>query len=241
MSKNKFITFSFDDGFISDFKMAELLEKYGFECTFFIATSHDQGALGTGDIKTLSQISDIGGHTCNHKILSSLERDEQKNEIIDNKKYLEDLIGKEIHLFCYPKGKYSNQTIEVVKASGFWGARTTKCFHYRIQSPFEIPTSLQIYPHTYFTHFRHSLVGKDIKSLKLLIPSFAERLGLIETIQYLANKVYENGGVLHLWGHTWELDKLNIWEYFENILSILKDYEFQPINNSDLVLNNKNI
>ncbi len=35
--------------------------------------------------------------------------------------------------------------------------------------------------------------------------------------------VNQNGGVWHLWGHSWEIDKYNDWNKFEKILSYISN------------------
>jgi len=46
-------------------------------------------------------------------------------EIKGSKEYLEELLNHRIEMFCYPKGRFNNQTVELVKLAGFIGARTT--------------------------------------------------------------------------------------------------------------------
>ena len=54
---------SWDDGVESDFRMADLLEKYQLPGIFFIPTITE---LKEEDIKRLSQRFDIGGHSTSH-------------------------------------------------------------------------------------------------------------------------------------------------------------------------------
>jgi len=60
----------------------------------------------------------IGAHTMNHYSLSSLHRNEQKNEILNNKKQLENELGVQIKYFAYPFGSkrhYNPDSINIVQ------------------------------------------------------------------------------------------------------------------------------
>ncbi|MET0116115.1 MAG: polysaccharide deacetylase family protein [Sedimenticola sp.] len=75
----------------------------------------------------LKQLSDsgmtVGGHTVSHPILSMLEADTARDEIIQGKRALESILGKEIDLFAYPNGRpgtdYSDEHVNLVKGAGF--------------------------------------------------------------------------------------------------------------------------
>lgn len=60
------------------------------------------------DIQTLgnheSGLFDIGGHTCDHTILTTESDAECERQISHNKRDLESWLGKSISLFCYPNG-----------------------------------------------------------------------------------------------------------------------------------------
>jgi len=32
------------------------------------------------------------------------------------------------------------------------------------------------------------------------------------------DRVYRSGGIYHLWGHSWEIEKFNMWDDFEEVL-----------------------
>jgi len=75
-------------------------------------------------LKELSRSSmEIGGHTVTHPILTSIDREAAKNEIVNGKKMLEKLIDDEVSLFAYPNGKfgmdYTNEHAKMVLNAGF--------------------------------------------------------------------------------------------------------------------------
>jgi len=76
--------------------------------------------LSTDELKKMenSELIEIGGHTVNHNLLSTLNENEQRKEIEENKGHLERIINKEILAFSYPYGRkkdYNRDTIEIVK------------------------------------------------------------------------------------------------------------------------------
>jgi peptidoglycan/xylan/chitin deacetylase (PgdA/CDA1 family) len=72
---------------------------------------------------------DIGAHTHSHPILSVLEVEEQRREILLSKQLLEQWLGKEVINFAYPNGIWQKdldqQTVDVVEELGFKSAVIT--------------------------------------------------------------------------------------------------------------------
>jgi len=81
-------------------------------------------------ISTLAkQGIEIGGHTVTHPILTSLEDEIARSEIVDGKRELEMIIGKPVKLFAYPNGKigmdFDERHMSMAKDAGFTAALTT--------------------------------------------------------------------------------------------------------------------
>ena len=89
---------------------------------------------------------DIGGHTVSHPILARLDDDTAFREITDNKRDLEQIIGRPITLFAYPNGKrgidYEARHTRMVREAGYSAAFTTAMgAAVRSNDPFEFPRS----------------------------------------------------------------------------------------------------
>lgn len=73
---------------------------------------------------------DIGGHTVSHPILSKLDDDAARREIVDNKRQLEAIIGRPLHLFAYPNGKrradYTATHVRMLEEAGYSAAFNTE-------------------------------------------------------------------------------------------------------------------
>ena len=79
-------------------------------------------------IKNLSEqnLFEIGGHTKTHPAMSSLSVEKQKEEMLENKIYLEQIIGEKVRYFSYPYGDYNEETINIASELGFDAAFTTQ-------------------------------------------------------------------------------------------------------------------
>lgn len=195
--KKIIVTTSWDDGDKLDLKLANLLGKYGLHGTFYISPRGKKFSLLAGELKQLSQSQEIGAHTISHPDLTKLKSFEAKKEILDSKNYLEDLLKKPVKMFCYPFGKFNQEIKDLVKEAGFLGARTVENF--KIHSPddfFEFGTSLQIYTSRGFFNW-------------------------LVFAKCLFSRVLKEGEIYHLWGHSWEIEKYQMWQELEGVLKYI--------------------
>jgi peptidoglycan/xylan/chitin deacetylase (PgdA/CDA1 family) len=72
---------------------------------------------------------EIGGHTVNHPILTGLDDESARREIIDCKRVLEAITDASVTLFAYPNGKpgrdYGPSHVRLVRESGYTAAVST--------------------------------------------------------------------------------------------------------------------
>jgi peptidoglycan/xylan/chitin deacetylase (PgdA/CDA1 family) len=78
-------------------------------------------ALSATELIELGQsgLIEIGAHTVTHPFLAELSSINQRTEIQQSKKYLEDVLMRPISSFSYPNGSYTEETISIVKELGF--------------------------------------------------------------------------------------------------------------------------
>ncbi|MGI9420081.1 MAG: polysaccharide deacetylase family protein [Geminicoccaceae bacterium] len=96
-----------------------------------IPTLVDQEALSHDELRALGEHSliTIGGHTTSHPWLASLPTDEASQEIMENRRYLQDLLQQEIMHFAYPFGSpvaCGERETGLVADAGFQTAVTTR-------------------------------------------------------------------------------------------------------------------
>jgi 2-polyprenyl-3-methyl-5-hydroxy-6-metoxy-1,4-benzoquinol methylase len=235
MTSSFFVTTSWDDGAITDIKLAQLLLKYNIPATFYIPLRNTERKVITKkEIKWLSENFEIGGHSLNHLDLTILNYNDAVNEVSIGKKEIEQITGKEIKGFCYPKGEVDEFVKQIVGLSGFQYARTTELFGTMIGDKLLIPTTVHAYDHHPGIYAMHGLKRRLFYNLLI-----NRKLNLKWEELALASLEYciKNNEVFHLWGHSWEIDKNNDWNRLEYVLKAInkKTAAFQRGSNGDMI------
>lgn len=228
-------TTSWDDGHCLDFHVANLLSRHGLQGTFYVNKARTgSDFLLDCHIQDLARHFEVGAHTLTHPNLTKLDGHALQEEIKGSKAYLEDILQKEVIMFCYPKGMYSEKVKKVVQDANFSGARTVENYRFAVpQDPFEMGTSLQVYPWP----LRKKDSGHYMRSMHIVDPlkkdfrKFAKThppLGAFVSWQGLARHLFryalEHGNYFHLWGHSWEIEKYNMWDELEQFFSYIEPY-----------------
>jgi len=229
------ITTSWDDGHKSDLRLTKLLNQYELKGTFYIPKICELRSLTDQEVIDIDKTQEIGAHDFNYDHLTQLDSEELKKQIFGAREYLENLLGKKIKMFSYPRGEYNQQVKEVVIKNGFFGARTVKEFNFKEADDFfEMGTTLHIYPFPFrkrdsnnyhLTRFLFQPVQrKFFKILKTGLPlnSFINWSNLAKNMFNHARKKDE---IFHLWGHSWELDKYDMWIELENLFKYIRKHK----------------
>jgi peptidoglycan/xylan/chitin deacetylase (PgdA/CDA1 family) len=76
------------------------------------------------EVSALAQdgLIEIGSHTVSHPLLPGLSPAEQEREIRTSKRVLEEITAQPVSSFAYPYGRYTEDTVNLVRASGFLSA-----------------------------------------------------------------------------------------------------------------------
>ena len=234
-----YFTTSWDDGHLLDLKLAKLLTKYEIPATFYIPlNSSKQKILSDTKIRELNKSFEVGSHTCNHINLTQINYEQAINEILNGKEGLEKILRHRASMFSYPFGAYNRKIVSIVEKVGFKGSRTTKMLSTNIKNIHEIPTTFHAANHPISYYFKQALSGNIMLFIYLLRKRAFKNWGLFgkESLDY----VIKHGGVWHLWGHSWEIEKNKDWdkleEVFMNIIQIKKEHpEIILTTNSGLI------
>ncbi len=248
--KKIIFTTSWDDGDKLDLKLADLLGQYGVKATFYIPKKFNN-RLSDEDISHLSRRQEIGAHTINHLSLDKINPEEAWREIAESKNWLDGLLNRETKMFCYPRGHYNDKIKNLVVRAGFIGARTVANGD-NIDDVFQMPVSVQTYP---FPLRRRS--ADKIHWSKFLLQPLIGNYGIIKKYNlplksFLSwpnfarsyfSAVRERGGVFHLWGHSWEIEKYQMWGQLEELLQFVsqKDEALYLTNSQAIEYANNNI
>jgi peptidoglycan/xylan/chitin deacetylase (PgdA/CDA1 family) len=211
------VTTSWDDGHRLDPLLADLLDRYRIPGTFYIAPRNiefaPQDRLSAAGIRDLAERHEIGGHTLSHPRLPKIDDRAAHEDIRAGKHELEDMIGQEVVSFCYPRGEYEQRHTAMVRDCGFTLARTVRRHLLRPGKPFESGTTVNAYA--------HRVDGLIALRMAKFRPRATVKMFLSWDDFAIAwfDAFLEQGGVFHLWGHSWEVDARQDWRRLERVLA----------------------
>lgn len=130
-----YAAFSFDDGFLSNLRVASILEEFGARGMFFVPTDFvgtrtiaesreffgfsegvNEGAMTWRDLENLkSRGHEIGNHTSGHKVLSWVSPEQAIDQIRSGAEAIRAELGDCEH-FAWPRGRYFHMTKAAVDA-----------------------------------------------------------------------------------------------------------------------------
>jgi hypothetical protein len=222
-----YITTSWDDGHPLDLRLAEMLAKYGLAATFYVPIRHHQKLINAEEIRGLSRSFEIGGHTLTHCDLRSVPYDVSRYEIGNCKDALEQITSLPCRSFCFPKGRFRRGHIAQVKAAGFTLARTVELMSLstpRSQSGIALmPTTIQAGPAGAMTYFKNA--AKRLRPGNFLHWTRFRGDTWVATLDALLTSAAERGGVVHLWGHSFEIEQNKEWSNLDRAFSLLAQYK----------------
>lgn len=198
-------TFSYDDGGAQDRKLVDLFNKYGMKCTFNLISTNLNSEGGSGvkmnEIKSLYSGHEIAVHTLRHLHLERMSIIDQYNEIMDDRKALEKGFGDFVRGMAYPFGTYNSDTFKAMDVAEIVYGRTNVA-----SNSFVLPENFKIWNPT--SHHNESEIN-------------------VKRMVYNATKApWRAGGVLYIWGHSYELDNKESpvgWSELEEMLKQLKE------------------
>jgi peptidoglycan-N-acetylglucosamine deacetylase len=239
--KESWLTTSWDDGYPLDLRVAELLSKYNLKGTFYIPIHAERDVVTPQQMCSIAEQFEIGGHTLNHIVLTKVDPATAKTEIGNSKSTLEQITGKKCSVFCFPQGKYRLEHLNMAHEAGFLGVRTVELMSIAYpklrKGVWVMPTSVQVYPHTMQIYFKNSIkriaLQNGMNYLSCLNMSWTN------ITEKLLQRVIADGGVFHLWGHSWEIEELDLWDKVEDTFRLLSENinGVQPCFNSEICLN----
>ena len=139
--KGKVVGITLDDGYQSNFLHAlPILKNMGFSATCYVVSGklgqHNEwdealgmaqaALMGVEEMRTWVDAGmEVGSHTCSHADLNQISLAEARQELLQSKSDLENLLQKPVTQFCYPYGHFSPEHESLVSQSGYVAATTT--------------------------------------------------------------------------------------------------------------------
>lgn len=219
-----FVTTSWDDGGALDARLALLLAEYGVTGTFYWTLESERFPLPSeaerADI--LDAGIEIGSHTVTHPDMRKLDAAALAWELTESRDRLEQITGRAVDTFCYPFGYHNRAACDAVARAGYRLGRTTMGFRTDVgDDAFRVPTTIQVYPHGRRVHLTHSLREGNLAGLTSWMTSYRGESDLVALTELALDRVVDRGGVLHLWGHSWELEEFDLWDTLSTMLSVV--------------------
>jgi len=211
-----------------------MLKEHGLRGTFYVSPENhefaNQDLLTLPAIKDLSQDFEIGAHSMTHRRLPTISDQEAATEIFQSKALLEGVIGKEIRVFCYPGGAYTKSHVQLVKDAGYRYARTVARYRFTAGDPYQAGTSLHVYNHRFGFDLLRIARFVNFRPVK-----FLRCLEWDELAKAMFDRVIKEGGIYHIWGHSWEIDEHNDWERLESVFRYISaNPKVSYVTNGDL-------
>ncbi|XAL99608.1 polysaccharide deacetylase family protein [Phycisphaeraceae bacterium D3-23] len=220
------ITTSWDDGHPLDLRVATMLVEHGLAGTFYVPRQWARPTMPDAQLRELVDAGfELGGHTIDHVVLTDTPDDEAAAQIKDSRTWLTDVAGRDCTMFCPPTGRFNAHHAAMIAQAGYTGFRTVELWSTDTPRPYtngllEMPTSLQAQPHGRLPVLRNIAKRRSAANLMRFY-----RLGRsgdwLMQLERLATHVEAHGGVLHLWGHSWEIDEFKQWDRLDEAFAML--------------------
>lgn len=222
------IEFSWDDGAYEDLRLLNILSKFdGFDHTFYIpAKNIERPVICNQDIITISQFATIGSHTYNHIFLDTIHVDNVECEVASGRKFLEDLLGCEVDKFCFPGGKYNRHIVKKIKNTvGL--ARTTNLMSCSSSNgDFIRNTTLQLVYRDRISLVKHILAFAPLRLKMQILDKIRHTYRIVDLlriyVEFYRKHDCKKDINIHIWGHSWEIEKHQLWGELEDILRYLQ-------------------
>lgn len=213
--KNKFLTFSYDDGVVQDRRLIALLDKYGLKATFNISSGwlgQTHHFLWKGkefvhkkvdreEVPTLYRNHEVAAHTLTHPKLPLLSDEEILFQVEQDRKDLSSLVGYEVVGMAYPgaTNNHDERTERIIRdRTRIWYCRTVDDCH-----SFAVPDNLYELRPTI-----HHLAPNALELCRAFVELKSDEPQL-----------------LYIWGHSYELDLEDKWEQLEELFKLLSGHD----------------
>ncbi|MCJ8014606.1 polysaccharide deacetylase family protein [Paenibacillus sp. KQZ6P-2] len=193
---HKALTLSFDDGRIFDRRLIGKFNEYGLKGAFHLnsGTLGKEGFVTREEACSLYMGHEVSCHTVSHPFLEQSPMEQMVQEIMEDRKGLEAIVGYPVRGMSYPFGTYNDQLVSILPSLGMEYARTATR-----QGGFDIPSDfLRWHPtchHSQMVDYANQFVDLKQRHTKMAL--------------------------FYVWGHSYEFENDNNWELIDRFGEIV--------------------
>jgi hypothetical protein len=228
------LTTSWDDGTPEDLVLGRLLAEYGYRGTFY-ATTGPAGRRTLDDNALLEVVSlghEIGNHGRSHRLFTELSMQELMKEVAWAEEQIR-MFAEPHAIVAPPRGLVSKAGITTLGANGFL-VRTAPILGGRRQKPGLIIPSAQLYPHTRLRTYGHLIKWRSIPTVAYL-KAWSRSRTVRARLGEMVSVAGDHGLLLHIWGHSREIETLGLWGELEFLLEEASERGLLPATNSEAI------
>lgn len=195
--KHKALTMSYDDGRLADRRLVEIFNRYGIRGTFNLNSGifNDPDRVQPEEIKALYTGHEIACHTVTHPTIARCPLPEVAEEVLQDRRSLEAIVGYPVRGLAYPNGSLSNDIEKLLPLCGVRYARVVGS-----SESFAIPEDPWRWQATcHHNNPRLMELGEQF-------------LGLFKK-QYLY--------LMYVWGHSYEFNDRDNWDRIEDFCRLM--------------------
>ncbi|WP_339274332.1 polysaccharide deacetylase family protein [Paenibacillus sp. FSL W8-0426] len=186
----KAVTLSYDDGVIHDRRLVDILNRHGLRGTFNLNSGllGKEGKVAKEEVAELYAGHEVAVHTVTHPTLTYVPDEVLVEEITEDRKALEQLVGYPVRGMAYPNGGYDRALSTKLEWLGIDYARTV-----RSHGQYTLPERpLEWHPTCHHSHDLAAQTDRFIRHTKTGTPL-----------------------LLYVWGHSYEFNDNDDWEIIE--------------------------
>ncbi len=196
--KHKVLTMSYDDGRTEDRRLVAMFNKYGIRGTFNINSGIYHNRYGEKvqpeEFKELYKGHEVACHTYTHPTIERCPITAVMEEVMEDRKNLEAVMGYPVRGLAYPNGSYSKEIEAMLPILGIKYGRVVGDTH-----GFSIPQNFYEWKAT--CHHTHGLLDDG------------QRFVDLHKTQYLY--------MMYVWGHSFEFDTEEKWQVMEDFCKLV--------------------
>lgn len=216
--KNKVLTMSYDDGKFADRRLVSIFNKYGIRGTFNLNSGliDDGRRIAPSEWRELYKGHEVATHTATHPTIARCPDTAIIAEYLEDRKFLESVMGYPIRGHAYPNGSFSKRVERIMEDMGIkYGRIVGDCYSEvyagklaKQESPIDVVGDANgfAFPENFMEwkatcHHNHNLSGFGQAFLHLNKP------------QHLF--------LMYVWGHSYEFDRDDNWNIIEDFCEMM--------------------